>query len=156
MTPKYILEYIRWKPNSPCKLWKFQSEPHNVELREDLWKVVGVMCKWKVVGVMCKTPERWEGWFANALLQITLPTSYELSFGSTSCGPDWSFHCSHEGVGFHLIPSQYICGLHRYLTSSATVSSMNFASISSCLVRISVEKDEIDQGKSKDFFWKIS
>jgi hypothetical protein len=74
---------IRWKPTPPCKLWKFQSESHIVDPGED---------SWEVGGVMCKTHERCEGWFANALLQITTPTSHESSFGSPSCGSYWSFH----------------------------------------------------------------
>jgi hypothetical protein len=45
-------EHIKWKPTPPCKLWKLPSEPHDVDPREDLWKVGGVMCK---------THERWEG-----------------------------------------------------------------------------------------------
>jgi hypothetical protein len=87
-------EHIRWKQTPPCKLWKLHSEPHDVDPRED---------SWEVGGVMCKTHERWERWFAKALLQITPPTSYEPSFGSTSCGSDWSFHSLHGWVCFHLI-----------------------------------------------------
>jgi hypothetical protein len=25
---------IRWKPTPPCKLWKLQSEPHDVDPKE--------------------------------------------------------------------------------------------------------------------------
>jgi hypothetical protein len=29
-------EHIRWKPTPPCKLWKFQYGPHDIDPREDL------------------------------------------------------------------------------------------------------------------------
>jgi hypothetical protein len=27
----YFKEHIRWKPTPPCKLWKLQSESHDVD-----------------------------------------------------------------------------------------------------------------------------
>jgi hypothetical protein len=117
-----LREHIRWKPTPLCKLWKLQSEPHDVDPREDLWEVGGVTCK---------THERWKGWFANALLQITPPTSHELSFGSTSCGSYWSFHSLHGGVGFHLIRSRRLnilesdgCGPVRWLAPGSDVRTL--------------------------------
>jgi Na+-transporting methylmalonyl-CoA/oxaloacetate decarboxylase gamma subunit len=97
---------IRCKPTFPWKLWKLQSEPHDVKL----WKLqsephdVDPTERLEVGGVICKTT------FANHpshllwILQITPPTSHEFSLGSKSCGLDWSFHSLHEEVGFH-----YIC-----------------------------------------------
>jgi hypothetical protein len=43
------------------------------------------------------------------------PTSHESSFGSTSCGSDWSFHSLHGEVGFHLIRSHIVYTKYRYL-----------------------------------------
>jgi hypothetical protein len=78
----------------PCKLWKLQSKPHDLDPREN---------SWEVGGVVCEIHGRWEGWFAKVLLQITPPTSSKLSVGSISCGSDWSLHNFHGEVGFHLI-----------------------------------------------------
>jgi hypothetical protein len=50
-----------------------------------------------------RTHERWEGWFAKVLLQITPPTSSKRFVGSTSCDSDWSLHSFHGEIGFHLI-----------------------------------------------------
>jgi hypothetical protein len=37
-------ERIRWKPTPPCKLWKLQSEPHDIDPKEGSWEVGGVIC----------------------------------------------------------------------------------------------------------------
>jgi hypothetical protein len=41
-TDSRVREHIRWKPTTPCKLWKLQSEPHDVDPTKDLWKMGGV------------------------------------------------------------------------------------------------------------------
>jgi hypothetical protein len=38
-------ERIKWKPTPPCKLWKLQSEPHDVDPMERSWEMGGVICK---------------------------------------------------------------------------------------------------------------
>jgi hypothetical protein len=38
-------QHIKWKPTYQCKLWKLQSEPHNVDLKEGSWEVGGVIFK---------------------------------------------------------------------------------------------------------------
>jgi hypothetical protein len=38
-------QHIRWKPTSPCKLWKLQSESNDVDPTGRPEEVGGVMCK---------------------------------------------------------------------------------------------------------------
>jgi hypothetical protein len=92
------MEHIRWIPTPPCKLWKLQPKPHDVDPKEDLWKMGGVMCK---------THERWKsGWDDLQMHFCNHPSHLPwVLLWSTSCDSDWSFHSFHGGVGFHLIHS---------------------------------------------------
>jgi hypothetical protein len=38
-------QHIRWKPTSSCKLWKLQSESHDVDPTGRSEEVGGVICK---------------------------------------------------------------------------------------------------------------
>jgi hypothetical protein len=67
--------------------------------KEGTWEVGGVICKSVFVNHLSNL-----SW----VLHITPPYSHEPSFGSTSCGLDWSFHRLHRGIGFHLICSLLI------------------------------------------------
>jgi hypothetical protein len=96
---------IKWKPTHPCKLWKLQSKPHNVDPKEGSWEVGGVICK----SAFANHPSHLS-WF----LHITPPTFYKSSLGSRSCGSDWSFHSLHGEIGFHLI-----CFHHEKLPARA-------------------------------------
>jgi hypothetical protein len=40
-----IWQHIRWKPTSPCKLWKLQPESHDVDPTGCPEEVGGVICK---------------------------------------------------------------------------------------------------------------
>jgi hypothetical protein len=88
-----IWQHIRCKPTSPWKLWKLQSEPHDVDPTERLEEEGGVICK---------------STFANHpphLLWICKsPTSHEFSLGSKSCGLDWRFHSLQK----RLVSTRYV------------------------------------------------
>jgi hypothetical protein len=83
-----IRQHIRWKPTSPWKLCKLQSEPHDIDPTESLEEVGGVICKSTFANHPSHLP-----WIS----QTTPPTSHEFSLGSRSCGLDWSFHSLHGG-----------------------------------------------------------
>jgi hypothetical protein len=99
--PFLLWEHIWWKPASPCKLWKLQSKPHDLDPREN---------SWEVGGVICKIHGRWEGWFAKVVLQITPPTSSKRAVRSTSCDSDLSFHSFQGKV---LISTWYVAFYFR-------------------------------------------
>jgi hypothetical protein len=45
LTYIYLGQHIKWKPTSPCKLWKLQSESHDVDPTGHSEEVGGVICK---------------------------------------------------------------------------------------------------------------
>jgi hypothetical protein len=107
-------QHIRWKPTSPCKLWKLQYESHDVDPTGRSEEVRGVICKINFANHASHLP-----W----ILQITPSTSHKLSLGSRSCDSDWSFHSLHEEVSSTRYVPYYFNFEHFYKMHMKTISS---------------------------------